>query len=428
MRIVSGLFLLLFFFACSPRLSLPQQQAYVDMLARRDYFALRDEMGQSGRRLSPEQRQYYQAYLENAFNQPAASIRTANRLLLGKQAKLSPETVSNLLILQIDNYAKTFAYAQAHEVSQLLLTRYAQVLDSSYRASIANSDRIWAALAGQEAQRIFFEGESRIPWKRDKMGLMTVPLRSGLAQWDFVFDTGANFSTISETNARKMDLKLLDAEFDVSSSTGLQLRSRIGIAEAFRMGNMLIQHAVFLVLPDDQLAFPQYHYTIPGIIGFPVIEQMREVRIHKNGTLTVPAQPQDRGLRNLALHELMPMVRLASDRDTLVYHLDTGARQTAFFSPYYEKYRAELERQGAPDTVRVGGAGGMVALPVYNVKKLTLYIGDQQAHLSDVKVQTQRMEHTGDLFYGHIGQDVIRQFDEMILNFVQMYLDFRKEE
>lgn len=410
--------------ACAPRLPLQQEQRYVNLLARRDYFALRAEMARVGKALPRQQRLYYGAYLENAFNQPAASIQTANQLLLNRKGKLRPETASNLLILQIDNYAKTFDYARAHEVSQLLLQRYASVLDSSYLASIANSDQIWAALTAVPPQQILFDEASSIPWKRDKMGLMTVPVRAGLETMDFIFDTGANFSTISETYARKMGMEILDASLDVGSSTGTMVRSRIGVADAFRMGNMLIQHAVFLVLPDEQLSFPQYKYAINGIIGFPVIEQMKEVHILKNGTITVPAAPHDASLRNLALHELMPMVLLASDRDTLIYHLDTGAKQTALFSPYYEKYRAELEQQGAPDTVHVGGAGGMVATPVYTIDSLSLYIGSHEARLKRVKVQTQRLDNFGDIFSGHIGQDVIRQFDEMILNFVYMYLDF----
>ena len=45
------------------------------------------------------------------------------------------------------------------------------------------------------------------------------------------------------------------------------------------------KNVVFLVLDDEDISFPQIEYYINGIIGFPVIEAMDEVRISKNNTI-----------------------------------------------------------------------------------------------------------------------------------------------
>jgi hypothetical protein len=43
--------------------------------------------------------------------------------------------------------------------------------------------------------------------------------------------------------------------------------------------------------------------------------------------------------------------------------------------------------------------------------------------LNDVQVLTEEIED--DIFaYGNIGQDLIKKFDKMILNFNEMYIDF----
>lgn len=417
------LFLAVFLFhSCSPRLTQTQQQYLVDLLARKDYFKLQERMDKQGKGLPKVQRLYYQAFLENAFNHPRLSSEYCNKLLQRKQQATGGHTASNLLTLQIDNFAKAFQYQEAHAVSQRLLTEYSGTLDSSYQASIANSDIIWAALADTKPQKILFEGETRVPWKYDKMGLMRIPARFGLATHDFVFDTGANLSTVSVSYAKKLGIKALSGSFEVGSSTGQMVDSQVGVAESFRIGNMLLQNVVFLILPDEALSFPQYQYELNGIIGFPVIEQMREVRIHQNGQLTIPQAPVYRNLHNLALNELMPMVSLPTNRGTLVFQLDTGAKQTALFAPFFQRYQAEFEQQGIADTIRVGGAGGMVSLPVYQLDSLQFQIGDQQTTLRNLKVQTQAIDYFNAILDGNIGQDIISQFDEMILNFEHMYL------
>ncbi len=44
---------------------------------------------------------------------------------------------------------------------------------------------------------------------------------------------------------------------------------------------------MFIVFPDSVLSFAGGAYKINGIIGFPVIEQLQEVRIDKAGFIEV---------------------------------------------------------------------------------------------------------------------------------------------
>jgi predicted aspartyl protease len=72
---------------------------------------------------------------------------------------------------------------------------------------------------------------------------------------DFIFDTGANFSTVTETTAKRLNMRIMDtATIEVGSITSHKVRSKIGVCPEFNLGNIKVENAVFLVFPDEALA------------------------------------------------------------------------------------------------------------------------------------------------------------------------------
>ncbi len=396
-----------------------------ELLAKNEFFRMRKILQQNPQDISNVNNLYYKAFMENAFNKNQNSITTIESLLNNYVEKLNDTMKAELLKIQQDNFYKTYEYKKAGRTSEIILTQYKSVLDSTEIADIENSNIIYNALAKVEKQNICFKNEVKIPWKRDLAKLMNVPVRFADSSYDFIFDTGANISTMNTTLAKKLGLKIFDVSFDVGSSTGVQNKSAIGVADSFYLGDILIHNAVFLVVPDELISFPSIGYFVNGIIGYPVIEQLKEVRINKNGYITVPAQTVKSELNNLALDGLMPIVSFVTDKDTLCFHFDTGAKHTDLFKPYLDKYKDEVIEKGKPEVVQRGGAGGMVETEVYTLPAFNIYIGNKKVELTNINVLTKNIDEGGDKFYGNIGQDLISKFDEMILNFEDMYIDFK---
>jgi hypothetical protein len=73
----------------------------------------------------------------------------------------------------------------------------------------------------------------------------------------------------------------------------------------------------------------------------------------------------------------------------------------------------------------VGGAGGMRQVRAYTLSPLVLRIGGREATVPQVRVYIEPTSSDSDRFYGNIGQDVIRQFEAMTLDFRRMQLRFR---
>jgi predicted aspartyl protease len=394
-------------------------------LQQKDYFRLRNAFDEVQGQLKPKEKLYYQAVLDNAFNRCSESIIIIRELMSGYHKQLSRAEEIELLTVQLDNYVKTYDYRAAAGIGELLVENYQKRIDTARLSDLKNSNIIWKALAEVPAQQLIRPAATRLLWKRDKANLMNIPVSINAQTTGFVFDTGANLSTISTSYAKKLQLQMIETSFGLGSGTSITSKASLAVARSILIGGIEVRNVVFLVLPDEQLSFPQIGYVINGIIGFPVINQLGEIHIFKSGAMNIPGVPKKGSLQNLALNELVPVIALKTGTDTLAFRFDTGAKQTELFHLFYERYKKDVVDNGHPDTINRGGAGGVVKTKVYNLKNFNLYIGDKKAALTHVNVLVNPVNEQQEYYYGNIGQDLIAQFNEMVINFKYMYVDFK---
>jgi hypothetical protein len=93
--------------------------------------------------------------------------------------------------------------------------------------------------------------------------------------------------------------------------------------------------------------------------------------------------------------------------------------------PFHAARRAQVEAGGAPTTVQTGGAGGMRDIRAYSLSPLVLRIGGREATVPQVRVFMEPVTGETDRLFGNIGQDIIRQFEAMTLDFRRMQIRFR---
>jgi len=115
---------------------------------------------------------------------------------------------------------------------------------------------IWTALQDQPKQRVTKQEDLELPIERDQAGLQNLMVTKDSLQKQFVFDTGANISTITATTAKSFGVQLLDGTFDVAAITGDKMQSQVGLLPRFSLGSITVENAIFIVVPDEALAFP----------------------------------------------------------------------------------------------------------------------------------------------------------------------------
>ena len=393
------------------------------LLQNGEYFKLKTELQENQAKLSVDNLQFYQAFVESAFNHYPKSILLSKSLLEKSDSSLQDSTRVNLLLLLRDNYFKTYQYKKATETGQEILTNYKAILGDRLH-DIENSLLIHEGLKDIPPQQIGLKKVS-LKWKYNKLGLIEIPIKTKTSTLGIVFDTRAHISTVTQSFAKKMGLRILDASFEESSGlTGIKFKSGLGVADTLYLGDMLIQNAVFQILPDEQLHFPSINYTLDGILGFQVITQLNEVQIYRDGDFIISPVSTTVNLNNLAFDGSTTVISVIQGTDTLSFHFDTGATGSEFYSNYFNRYKPEIIKNGKTDMVETGGAGGSVKTLDYILPTINLKIGEKKIELKDVAIHT-TPSFKGQKYNGNIGQDVIAQFDEMVLNFEYMYLAFK---
>jgi predicted aspartyl protease len=394
------------------------------LLIHRHFFQLQRELKSDAYKDLPEFRKlYYQAFLHNFFHELATSNHEIDILLDKYKKQLSNSQISNLLMKKIDNHVKLFEYKKAHTTTRLLLSKYRNLLSAEELDDAENSDIIWKGLQHIPAQTTTITEDTRIAYRRDLAGLINIPVNFADSTFNFIFDTGANLSVINETYSRKTNLRMLNVRFKVRAITGIEVFANLGVAGEFKIGNIIIRNAVFMVFPDSALSFAHGFYTIKGILGFPIIEQLQEVHINKN-SMTVPKTASDRTIRNFGVDELLPVISIAFNTDTLPFTFDTGAQFTFLNEPFYRNYKKLIDTSGKSFDMQLGGAGGVTKTQAYRLPEITLNIAGQSAVLKNVAIKTTSSNPKDKLYYGNLGQDFMNQFQEMIINFRYMYVDF----
>ena len=387
------------------------------LLQAREFFQLRDRLQELDATSDPPPRLlYFQAAVQQAFNQPDESNHTVRPLLT--QRKLELPIKSRLLHLQTTNHLRLHRYQAALESARLFLRIDSAQVDAFQLDDIKSKLPLLAELASVPPQETLIDGFSRLTLDNSAR----VPLEINGGKRRFSLDTGANFSVVMHSEAKALGLEIRPVGLVVSTSTSRKVQADVAIADEVRIGAVLYRHVVFLVFPDDLLTFPGGH-TIPGLIGFPLVEAMGEVRYRRDGVIEIPNRPPKRRDENLALDDLDPLTTVRYAKDDLICRLDTGADKTVFYEPFFQRHRDRIEKAGEAVAVRTGGVGGIQEIPAFRLNKIVMTVARSGITLRDVDVYTQPIRAPEDNYlFCNVGLDSLKRYRAYVINFKDMAL------
>jgi predicted aspartyl protease len=387
------------------------------LLDNQNYFKFKQVFESEKDKLSKNHELYFKAILSNVFNNLEESNSIIEEIINNKTITLKDTMLNALYNTKLLNHINLYEYNNAVLTSEIIQNEYRQFNDSSDTERLNNELNIWNSLRNIPKQEIIRNNDVSFPMVRDKVGLFNVDVNLNDTIINFVFDTGANISVIKRSLVRHLDLTYIESDFYVTAFTGQRVDSDIAIAETLKIGELTFKNVVFLVLNDEDISFPQIDYYINGIIGFPVIEAMEEIRISKNDSIRVPQNPIEYNLSNFALVGLTPIIAVNYKKDTLCFGFDTGARASTLYAPFYEKYKSEVDTNYESQKFKSGSAGGVIEFEGYIIEDIVLKVGESKASLKNLQLHKDNIGTETNNLYGNFGQDFIKQFDEMIISF-----------
>lgn len=414
---------LLFFLLCHTCLASFGQSSLVESYRRKDYFQLRREIAVNNKTLQPPDRLFYLAVLHNAFNRPTASDQVIALLRKNFKNTLKDSLRKALLNLEADNAIKNYRYQKAADTYRSIIT-YCKT-DSAERADLENSIALWGAIAEVPQQQIIRHQTAILHWQKDKIGLLQVPVRRGTDTCDLVFDTGANISVITESSAKKLHMRVYPVKLDLGAgTTGQTVQSSLAVADTLWLGPVLMRHVVFLLLPDDMLVFKQAAYRQQGIIGEPLIAQLKQMSFYQDGRLEIPLNPLANQDSNMALDGAMPIVEYTVNGLHLPFRFDSGASTSVLYEPFYKRFEKLIRASGKPYKLRTGGVGGTInTAEAFKLPEISLKVNSKAFTIREISVRTTPVGMKPDLFYGNMGLDIFGDFQKLTIDFTSMRLD-----
>jgi predicted aspartyl protease len=391
------------------------------LIQQKDFFEAENVYSAHQPSFSVVEGNFIEALLANAFHKPDESNEKIHTLFTNHYNELADSLKLGLLEIRADNSAKRYEYKEAKNAIATILDDYVSLIPEDEVSDYENDLKIWTALENQPKQKIVMSGSNRLKITKDKVGLKNLPVSNGADTLNFLFDTGANFSTVAYSVAKKLNMEIIPTTIEVTSSTGKKVPVQLAVCPKLSLGHIDIYNAVFLVLEDKALSFSHlvFKYKIRGVLGFPIIEALNEVQITKDGYFIVPEEETKFNVKsNMAMDGLTPFISI-EDR---MYKFDTGANKTMLYTPYYLANQHKIDDKYKLKTIQYGGAGGNVKQKGYIID-IELNLFGKVAKLKNVSLLKEEADERKGL-YGVIGQDLIEKFDKMTINFNRMIIKF----
>jgi hypothetical protein len=403
------------------------QYAHLDKLVtKKDYHTLSRQLG--GKKWPADITSLYSAVLNNATGAPDASNEQLKKIK--DPSALKGDTLQYYYYKTLyDNHVQLFNYAEAADAGTYLVEHFPSFFKNDDLQSEKDALIIWKTFKQTPAQTVVQPDSTTILMKKDIAGLWNIPVTSGDSTYSFIFDSGAGLSTIAESYAKLLGLTIMEgATLPVAAGiTGIPTQSKLAVAPELRIKDIVVRNCIFLVFPDSSLTFGGGAYKINGIIGFPVIREMHKLHFTGNELLVTKTggPTEKKWLNNLAIDQLKPIVYLSyTGWDRLPFTLDFGASHTIFSDVFYKKYQKKLDKEGTPAKESYSGASGSKEFNILKVPMIKLFTNGTTIPIKDARVSKEVLHTNDDVYYGNIGQDVIRQFKRMVISFKDCYVYF----
>lgn len=313
-----------------------------------------------------------------------------------------------------DTYVRAGQYQEA-----LRETNLALAIQPSDRDAV-NRRMILTALALSPDQSLVRSQPVKASIVRDGGALMLPVIFDG-SPCQYLMDTGANFSTMSESEAKRLHLELRETEATVNDVLGRKVSVKVAVAQRLIVAGCELTNVGWLVTPDSQPPFNRLQSGRRGIIGLPVLFALGRIHWDRSGSLEVggPSDPAPHG-PNLCFEGLTPVTQIEVHDVKIPAMLDTGAIASALWPLFEQRFPEIMSGAKAGQSENVVGVAGTASVNVDVVPVLEVRIGGFATRFSPARVLRTLSRNVAKWEYGNIGSDLLNQARSVIIDFHNM--------
>lgn len=361
--------------------------------------------------------------LASSFNRPEELREKLQKLIDEHQEELGFENVCNMSI--------TGALTEGYEGNYGVAADMVKAVADTIKAATGSLEG-----TGIEELLAYYEDVRDLPAPvlekpdtdvkiqlTEKSGLLWIPVKINGKTYDFIFDTGASFTMISQDLAKDMGAKIIGGPVFVGGGESTGGYGHRAFIESMNVGPVSLKNVIAFVsenpTDDDPL-------KVDAVLGMDFIKRAGEIQIDLSTmTLTIPVQ---RTLplygRNIILEVNIPIVE-ASDvnANRYTFILDTGASGDNLSDLWFSK-NAEIAAKLPTLNQRTWGHGGIVQNQIVKIPEYKLIIGNASADFKEIPAMLPANGTASSTRDGRLGMGLLRQFKKAIFNFEDMFVAF----
>jgi hypothetical protein len=232
-------------------------------------------------------------------------------------------------------------------------------------------------------------------------------------------DTGANFSVMSESEAKRLGLAVHEGAASVSDITGATSGARTTVVDELQVGATRLRHVAFLVVGDHQQPFVDLAADERGVLGIPVLLAFEAFQWTADGAfqIAVPRDRREQRRANVCFDGATPVTEASFNGRRVTLHLDTGATTTHLWPRFAADFAGVISQSGVSGTKRVTGVGNAVDVPATIVPELALRVGGFDTVLRPAYVLRDETRDAWRRDHGNLGMDLLGQARRTTIDF-----------
>ncbi len=375
-----------------------------------------------GANLTPTERMYFDGVLADRTNHPQDAIADLQRILPALRSTNRHRAAVALRTLATD-YFILGRYSESVATYSELLQNFGDELSEPAKRVCEDNLHTFELLKDAAPQTLSGPRTFNVPLKQDPIDDIEVPVQIGKSVEWWIFDTGANESTITASAAKRLGLKVSEGKATTQGASGAEVPLKIAIIPELKFGASVLHNVVALIMDDQSLSISlgkKGRYQIEGILGYPVLRALGSFTVLDSGIRVAPESEPSPRSTSLYTEELTPLLQVSVEGRDLLLIFDTGAASTHFNARYVREFPTQF---GAAKKAKscLAGAGGEKCVDSYRLPRAELSLGDAHVTLHEVPSLRESMgTDQFDSVYGNAGGTLFNSFRTYTIDFRNM--------
>jgi predicted aspartyl protease len=255
-------------------------------------------------------------------------------------------------------------------------------------------------------------------------GNIFVAVRANGLPGEYILDSGANISLISESEARRLGMKVETVNGSLAATGAIDstFPYRLAVLDRLEIGDARLRNVGFMVVSDDQQPFVEMLEGQRAILSIPVLLGLRTMRLRPGSEqldIGFASQPLQYDQANLCFEGALPLLLASFQGKAIRLVFDTGSARTDFWPKFGTNYPDYIASHGHKGSRQVRGVDGSKQFDSVILDEVSLEIAGRTVLLRPAHVIPEPKDSP---LHGRLGMDALGLAKSLTIDWSAMRL------